>query len=214
MISAVLLILLGDFTYIFVKLFFKIDKLLFNHPYQIYVFDAFITHLILFIISIIFIKISKVKLLDILKIDKKLLYLIPITISFGMAFSIMGSLMFKFFSQIITDIGVIERNKEVYSELTSFLNKSIYFAVLGIITPISEEIFMRAYAYKVLRNRFNIVISILLNTIIFILFHLIPSFIPVIIFANIVLCLSYEYTKNLYVPIILHLTINSYIFFV
>ncbi len=208
--GAVLLVIFCDFLYLLISVIFQFDKMLLNNAFNIYIFDSAITHVILLIIIIVLFKVLKIQWKDFLKIEKKLIYLIPIIIISGIIIVISGRFLFLYLSQFLSDTGVMDRNVEVYSNLNSVSAKLIYFAVLGFLTPVSEELFMRAYAYTVIRRKYNVFVAILFNTIIFILFHPIPSLIPVIILTNIILCLSFEYTKNLFVPMILHSVINSY----
>jgi len=79
---------------------------------------------------------------------------------------------------------------------------------ISIMPAFIEEIFFRGVLYKNFRKKYGITISVIILTIIFYLFHLDPQMIIFLIAANIALCLSYEYTKSLVVPFVIHLGIN------
>lgn len=86
---------------------------------------------------------------------------------------------------------------------------------ISLIPAFIEEIFFRGVLYKNFRKKYGITISVIILTIIFYLFHLDPQMIFFLIIGNIVLCLSFEYTKSLVVPFVIHLGINfsSLLFF-
>lgn len=79
---------------------------------------------------------------------------------------------------------------------------------ISIIPAFIEEIFFRGILYKNFRKKYGITISVLISTTTFYLFHLDPKMIFFLIIGNIVLCLSFEYTKSLVVPFVIHLGIN------
>ncbi|MBN2419207.1 MAG: CPBP family intramembrane metalloprotease [Deltaproteobacteria bacterium] len=91
-------------------------------------------------------------------------------------------------------------------------NLVLLFIVSTILSPIAEETFFRGILYRFAR-RWNVVISIILNALIFALAHVIVSgaftvpFIGGILFA-----LSYEREKNLLVPITIHALGNLSLF--
>ena len=79
---------------------------------------------------------------------------------------------------------------------------------ISIIPAITEEIMMRGILYNIFRKKYSIFITIVILTILFYLFHLDPQMIPFVIIGNIVLCLAYEQTKSLVVPVLIHFGIN------
>jgi membrane protease YdiL (CAAX protease family) len=202
-----------DIVYIFIKVFLSLKESLYKTEFYTYILDTFVTQTLLFAISLLFLKTSGLKIKKYINFKKKNKYLFAFAIISGITLAILGRWIFSYFSQQITDLGVIDRNAAVYSQLDNLLNKAVFFLTLGILVPVSEELFMRLYAYTVLREKFNIFLAVFFNTIIFVLFHPIPALIPVIILSNVILCLSYEYTKNILVPVIIHSVVNSYSLF-
>ena len=79
---------------------------------------------------------------------------------------------------------------------------------ISIIPAFTEEIFLRGVLYKNFRRKYGVTVSVIILTVIFYLFHLDPQMIIFLIVGNIVLCLSFEYTRILVVPFVIHLGIN------
>jgi len=96
----------------------------------------------------------------------------------------------------------------IFEKHSTLYNKVILFFLLVIVTPIGEEIFMRGFIYRLLRLEYNTYISILISTLIFIIFHPVLAWLPSLIIVNIVICLIYEKSKLIWDPILLHASIN------
>jgi membrane protease YdiL (CAAX protease family) len=127
--------------------------------------------------------------------------------------AIMVGLLLKFSSEGLTDLfSKVLPISDYYSDITSNListeNKILYVLFTGLWTPFCEEIFFRGFCYGNLRVRYNVTISILINILIFAIFHPILVYIPSIILFSLILCMSYELTKNLLIPIVIHATVN------
>lgn len=94
-------------------------------------------------------------------------------------------------------------------------NQTIIMLVIagGIISPIAEELFFRGLFYSYLRQNFNFIISILMSSFIFAMLHFANGTIPLLQFTGgMLFALAYEYTKNIYVPITIHIAGNIFIF--
>ena len=98
----------------------------------------------------------------------------------------------------------------LFSEYPNFYQHLILFSLITLSSPISEEIFMRGFCYKILRMKYNIPKSIFFSSLISIVFHPVVAWIPHIIFTNIILCLAYEKTNWIISPIIIHMVINLF----
>lgn len=187
-------------------------KVYLSNSFEKYLLNTLITHILLLLVFIIFVKLiyKSFKNIENIYISKHLFYLIPFCILLGIIANITG----EYFSTLLThnfpNIGYNEEMHEVNKGINSNLNFAIFLLIVGVISSTIEELFMRLYAYNVLRRKFNIILAILFNTIIFIILHPIPSILPFVIIGNIVLCLSYEYSKNILIPISIHMTINIY----
>lgn len=93
-------------------------------------------------------------------------------------------------------------------------NLIIFFLTAGLISPIAEEIFFRGILYSFLR-RLGILTAIFTTTAIFALFHLSNGGLPLVqIAGGLVFALSFEYSKNLVTPIVIHVLGNLAIFFI
>lgn len=100
--------------------------------------------------------------------------------------------------------------ERLFSEYPNFYQHLILFSLITLSSPISEEIFMRGFCYKILRMKYNIPKSIFFSSLISIVFHPVVAWIPHIIFTNIILCLAYEKTNWIISPIIIHMVINLF----
>lgn len=211
-IISVLAIVFCTSNFMFLKYMFNIDKLLQNTFYND-VFDSFFNHVIFLFIAVSFIKTSGMEISTLIQMNKKTIYLILVIIIIAIILQLTAREIYKYFFTILPDLGYSKEKKEIIDSLKIYQNKIIFFFTTGIFTPITEEAFMRAYVYRVFRNKYGIIMTIITNSIIFTIFHAIPSIIPGIILVNIILCLSFEYSKSLVIPIVLHATYNSYSIF-
>lgn len=110
----------------------------------------------------------------------------------------------------------------VYNTIIYYLNNSYHFTNIyegnpnillaiissGLVGPIIEEYIMRGIIYNELKKKYPIMKSIVLATLIFALFHL--NFIQMIyaLVLGFILIYVYEKSKNIKIPIILHITSN------
>lgn len=93
--------------------------------------------------------------------------------------------------------------------LVSPVSAAAVFVAVGILTPIWEEIIFRGVIYGGLRQKFGIVVSVLLSAAIFALAHGVPILLPYFITAGVLLALLYEFHKTLVASMIAHCAINS-----
>jgi membrane protease YdiL (CAAX protease family) len=101
-----------------------------------------------------------------------------------------------------------EIRQEIFQKPKTGFDFILIVLSISIIPAFVEEIFFRGILYKNIRKKYGITISVIILTIIFYLFHIDPQMIFFLIIGNIVLCLSFEYTKSLVVPFVIHLGIN------
>ncbi len=217
--NKLIILIISVFVIVLFDAFFSISSILLNiegffnfNKFEDSLFDKLVTNLFLLTISITAIKISlrEYDLNQIFKFNKKIFFYVPAAIVAGILTNIFGVFIIDLLTSSLYDFGHGEKISQTFSYIDTNSKKIIYIFMVGIVIPIIEEIYMRLYAYNLLREKFNIIVAILLNTIIFLLFHINPSLFPFIIIGNIILCLSYEYTKNLLVPMLIHVTINTY----
>lgn len=101
-----------------------------------------------------------------------------------------------------------EIHKETFQKPANSIEFILMMLSISILPALVEEIFFRGILYRNFRKKYGIIISVIILTIVFYLFHLDPQMIFFLIIGNIVLCLSFEYTKSLVVPFVIHLGIN------
>ncbi len=97
----------------------------------------------------------------------------------------------------------------IWLTLPSFAQGFAGIILMLLLAPIVEELFFRGIVYRLLRETFGIWSAIVLSAMCFAYMHgalLSPQLIGGLIFAS-----AYEYTRNLWIPILLHVAGNSLI---
>src|SRR4030095_14039726 len=209
---SVFLILFFDISYVFFYGAVNLQQKLGLNNFEKELLDRLITNIILYTISFISLKLSfeNFKITSIFSLDRKLIILIPVSIVVGIITNIAASYVVDIYTRNLIDFGHGEKIGLIISDVKTFQNKLVYIITVGIIVPVVEEMYFRLYVYRVLRGKFNIIVAILINIIIFLIFHINLELLPFFIIANIVICLCYEYTKNILMPIVIHMTLNIY----
>ena len=91
-------------------------------------------------------------------------------------------------------------------------NPIIFFLTGTVIGPIAEEIFFRGILYSFLRKS-GIIVAVVTTTLIFALFHVSNGSFPVVqIVGGLIFAISFEYSKSLITPIVIHVLGNLAIF--
>lgn len=91
-------------------------------------------------------------------------------------------------------------------------NLALFFLTGGLIGPIAEELYFRGILYSFLRKS-GVFIAMGTTTLIFALFHFSGNNLPIIqIVGGLVFAASFEYSKSLITPIIIHCFGNLAIF--
>jgi membrane protease YdiL (CAAX protease family) len=95
-------------------------------------------------------------------------------------------------------------------DVNSEMSLLMIFSIL-LVMPISEEVFFRGYVYVCLRRRIGILSAFLVSTVIFVVLHQgITGWIGIGLFIDgCLLCIAYEKTRTLAVPITSHIFLNS-----
>lgn len=100
-------------------------------------------------------------------------------------------------------------HQEVVNTITGGTNFTITILTVGILVPIFEEILMRGIIFNELRRNMNLVLALILQALIFGIYHgnLLQG-----IYASILglfLGLAYAWTKSIFAPILIHMLFNS-----
>ena len=91
-------------------------------------------------------------------------------------------------------------------------NLILLFVVGGFLGPIAEEIFFRGICYGYFR-KYGVLSAIIITTGVFVVAHAVKNTLPIPqIAGGIVFALSYEYSRSLVTPIIIHISGNLAIF--
>lgn len=107
-------------------------------------------------------------------------------------------------------IGRSLRDYITQAEMLTSAESELWIQILAlvILVPIAEELLFRGIIQGELSLRFSRVVTVIASSVIFALFHF--DFIQgtYVFFAGIILALAYELTKNLFVPIGMHMVFN------
>jgi uncharacterized protein len=174
-----------------------------------------------FIIDLVLDVLTIIVILKILKSKRSLnlrslIKLNEITIKY-IAISVMGAVLIFFVdysTKKLISFPPIQIFDDIYAELKlktiSGFNLIILFTSYSIITPITEEIFIRGFVFTMLRRDYTFISSMLLTFIVFSFFHLDPRMFVLLFVANIILCYIYDKKRNLLYPIIIHVLYNMF----
>ena len=89
---------------------------------------------------------------------------------------------------------------------------ALFVVIAGLVGPIAEELFFRGVVYGFLR-RWGILAAVIGSTLLFIWAHHLQGGIPVPqAVGGLVFAISYETEKNLWVPVVIHVTGNLALF--
>jgi membrane protease YdiL (CAAX protease family) len=100
----------------------------------------------------------------------------------------------------------------VHSPLPSQpVQRLLFFIIGGLVAPLAEEICFRGVLYNYFR-RWGVVAALIASTLLFVILHSVHGFPLTQLVGGILFALSYEYSKNLMVPITIHATGNLAIF--
>ncbi len=91
----------------------------------------------------------------------------------------------------------------------SWTNFIAMLVLVGIVAPIVEETFFRGVLYGYLRTRMPIVLAVTVSAVIFSAVHVYPILLPALFVVGLILAAVYEWTKSLWIPILLHMMQNS-----
>jgi hypothetical protein len=79
--------------------------------------------------------------------------------------------------------------------------------VMTLLAPVVEELFFRAVVYRMLRQLMGVIAGILLSAICFSLMH--GAFAFPQLAGGVIFAVAYEWSRNLWIPILLHIGANS-----
>lgn len=152
--------------------------------------------------------ISKISYLFTFKVSFNKYLLLLITVSSGIFLNFCSNYIDDFFNNYLPMFDLETYYEDISLNLQNPQYRILTIIGSGFITGLSEEFFLRGLCYNLFRKNKSITTSIILNIFIFILLHPIPAFIPSYILINTVICLFYEYSKSLMIPISIHVSYN------
>ncbi len=96
----------------------------------------------------------------------------------------------------------------IFENQNSYSSLFLLFILAIIIAPLAEELVFRAIVYRFIKNRAPAFLAMLLSSILFSLLHMnVVSFFSLVI-VGISLCLAYEMSGNIMVPVFFHSAFN------
>ena len=88
-----------------------------------------------------------------------------------------------------------------------------FYITSCLLSPVAEELFFRGILYRKMREKWSIIISVLVLSSLFALIHLYFSGQGLVPFAgSLIFCFGYEKTKFILAPVLLHIIGNSIIY--
>jgi membrane protease YdiL (CAAX protease family) len=99
--------------------------------------------------------------------------------------------------------------QQVVSSITSGNSFILTFTAVGIIGPVFEEILMRGLVFNELKRNINLKAAIVIQALIFGLYHGNPLQFIYAAILGLFLALVYEWTNSLWSPILIHILFNS-----
>lgn len=111
-------------------------------------------------------------------------------------------------TSLLPQIKFIEEIRQSFlPKPTTNLDYILLFFSVCLIPAIVDVILFRGFIYQIMRRKYGVTISIIISGISYLL-YLDPGLIALIVVGNIVVCLSFEYTKSLMVPFLVNLGVN------
>ena len=108
------------------------------------------------------------------------------------------------------DLGFSDQNspETLVEELIRVWHPFLGIMAIAVLAPVAEELFFRGFTYNVFRARLGVVWGIVISSLIFAGIHFDPARLPTYFIIAAVLAYSYERTKSLIVPIVIHFVNN------
>jgi len=131
-----------------------------------------------------------------------------LTLKLGIPLIIVSEILYRISIKFLPLNWLAEEQFKIVNKANQVWEYIIIYSVIVVITPIIEEMFFRGFCYRILRKELSLFWSITIVTLIWLGFHPIAAWIPPLIVINLVLCLSFERTGSLNVPILIHALIN------
>ncbi|MFA5008441.1 MAG: type II CAAX endopeptidase family protein [Candidatus Omnitrophota bacterium] len=98
---------------------------------------------------------------------------------------------------------------EVFLKIKNIPLLSIFTLQIVFFGPIVEELFFRGFIYKLLRKKYNFLLSAFSSSLIFAMLHRSSQDILPLLLLSITLCYVYEKSNNIVCPILFHILNNS-----
>ena len=133
----------------------------------------------------------------IMKILALSLFLVPILV-------LGNGVVYEITERIIGRFPLEEMTRDMISG-----NPLIMSIQLGILGPVGEELFFRGFAHTALRRKYGFRKGIILSSLFFGVYHIIPWQIPYAFVAGLILAYVYERTQSIYSPILFHILNNA-----
>ncbi len=188
---------------------FKLNLINNDKHFLEYIINTIVTHSYLYLSLLAYLNVYNVKIDNVFVFNKGLSFRIPIFILGGFVLYHLSIYLSNVLTYSLPDFGYNIELSKIHKDI-SLLESIIFLLVIVIISPIIEELFFRFFVYKMFRFNNGVFNSVLLNSVIFLLFHPVPQFIPFIILLNIYLCIIYELYNSVILTFIIHSSINLF----
>ncbi|TYQ17685.1 UNVERIFIED_CONTAM: hypothetical protein Cloal_0043 [Acetivibrio alkalicellulosi] len=170
--------------------------------------------IISFVISlVIYYFIFKIRKINILKasgFSKIRVSNIPILVILAISMNIVVSFILSIAMKYMPYNQTFAKYQEMMEELFKGGNTYLLLISIGILAPLLEEIVFRGLIFSELRKNTNIIITILIQALLFGIVHLNPVQSTYAFFLGIFLGFLYVWTKSIWAPVIVHIVFNSF----
>lgn len=122
---------------------------------------------------------------------------------------VVGGLLSKIWSNILGINGDSIMNLNLILSDKAWLNILNLKIGIAVLIPFAEELFFRGLVFKFIRQEKSFIFSALLSAMIFSAFHLSLASLPFTIILGLVTAFTYEKTKSILYPFLIHMGVNS-----
>lgn len=86
---------------------------------------------------------------------------------------------------------------------------AVLFIAYSFISPISEEVFSRGFAYRIIKSKYNIASATIISSLLFSVLHFEPFYMAITFVVGVCLAITYEASGSLLSPVIAHVLFNT-----
>ena len=182
----------------------------FNDTFLSLLFWTTVGNIIVVFVGIMFARIRPINVWKQFGFSKNNLIKLLMWISGGYFCIFVISAMYEFIMKLFgieIEMQMVTNELQKYKDIKSII---IVILIVGIIMPVLEELIFRGILYQALRSKLSIFFSIFISSLIFAVIHINLLYIFPIMIIGIVCAYAFEKTKNILIPIVIHVVNNLF----